>query len=340
MRLFVTGASGWIGAPLVKELLQAGHSVTGLARNADSAQRLEKLGAQAHIGSLQDLDSMRRGAAAADGVVHLAFIHEFTDFSVWQRVSILVRGLLSRNLMGTFAGALALTDRQAIDALGEGLVQSSSQQKDKPFVIVTGTMGLTPGRVGKEQDRSDPAAPGGARSAHEEVALAYASRGLRPCIVRLPPTVHGCGDAGLVPRIIDSSRKAGVVPMIGDGSNRWAAVHRLDAAHLLRLVVEKGKSGARYHGVAEEGVATKDLVAVIAKRLRLPSAQQTETEATKHLEWVAMFWGVDNPANSEWTQRELGWTPTQPTVLDDLDHEYYFEGPRQIKNPKADITRS
>ena len=319
MRVFVTGASGFIGSAVVKELLQAGHQVTGLARSEASAKALLALGAQVHRGSLQDLDSLRSGAAASEGVIHLAFIHAFSDGSVWQRLRVLL-SLLWGGVVTAFVSMLVDTDRAAVEAMGEVLAGSN-----RPLVVAFGTMAMRPGRIATEQDEADPASAGGARGTTEAVVLGLKARGVRACVVRLPPTVHGAGDKAFIPHHIKDARKSKSAAYIGDGSNRWPAVHRLDAAVLFRLVLEKGAAGARYHAVADQGVPFKDVAAVIGRRLNVPAVSVTEKAAEKRLGFLARFFAVDNPVSAAWTQQQLDWKPTQPSLLADLDTPEYYK---------------
>jgi nucleoside-diphosphate-sugar epimerase len=306
MRVFVTGASGWIGSAVVPELIGAGHQVVGLARSDASAAALTAAGAEVHPGTLDDLDSLRTAAAASDGVIHLAFKHDIA-FS------------------GDFQGA-ADADRLAVETFGEALVGS-----DRPFVIASGTLGLAPGRVGTERDGHDldpGVAPliGGAqtRMANAQMTLSLASRGVRSSVVRLPPTVHGDGDHGFVATLIDIARDKGVSGYIGDGSNRWPAVHRLDAAHLFRLALENAPAGSTLHGVADEGVAIRDIADVIGRHLNLPVVAISPEDAAQHFAWLAGFLAADSPASSALTRELLGWQPTHPGLIDDLDHGHYF----------------
>ena len=291
MRVFVTGATGFIGSAIVKELLGAGHQVLGLARSEASAQALTAAGAEVHRGALDDLDSLRRGAAASEGVIHAAFVHDFTQYAT--------------------AGE---TDRHAIEALGEALIGS-----DRSLVITAGVAGFTLGRPATEDD--SPAA--GPRMS-EQTALALAARGVRASVVRLSPSVHDYGDYGFVPTLINIARDKGVAAYVGEGLNRWPAVHRLDAAHLFRLALEKGVAGARYHGVADEGVPLRDLTAVIGQHLNLPVVSKSPEEAADHFGWMGRFVGMDAPASSALTQQRLGWSPTHLSLLAELEQGHYF----------------
>ena len=296
MRVFVTGATGYIGAAVVQELLGAGHQVVGLARSDKSAQALAAAGAEAHRGSLDDLDSLRRGAAAADGVLHLAFVHDFDAYAT--------------------AGE---TDRQAVEALGSALVGSG-----RPLVITSGITVLTPGRLATEDDALDPAAASAPRIPSEEAVQALAQQGVRAAVVRLPPSVHGAGDYAFVPTLINLAREKGVSAYLGDGQNRWPAVHRLDAARLFRLALEQGAAGGRYHGVADEGVPVRQLAELIGRHLHLPVESKPVAEAAAHFGWLGAFLQVDAPASSALTQQRLGWHPTQPGLLADLEQGHYF----------------
>jgi nucleoside-diphosphate-sugar epimerase len=295
MRIFVTGATGFIGSAIVTELLDAGHDVLGLARSDAAAEALDAAGIQAHRGSLQDLDSLRRGAAAADGVIHTAFIHDFSNIA-----------------------ASGETDRVAIEAMGDTLAGSG-----RPLVIASGTALIT-GRVATEADAADPHSAGSHRVASEIATLALASRGVRASVLRLPPTVHGNGDHGFVPALIGIARAKGVSAYVGDGCHRWAAVHRLDAARAFRLALEKGVAGERYHAVADEGVPTRDIAQVIGRHLDIPIRSTSPEEAVGHFGWLGRFFGMDCPASSTETRQRLGWRPRQPGLIPDLDGEHYF----------------
>jgi nucleoside-diphosphate-sugar epimerase len=295
MRVFVTGASGFIGSAVVPELIGAGHQVLGLARSDASAASLAAAGAAVHRGSLDDLDSLRVGAAEADGVIHLAFKHNFPDFT----------------------GAAA-ADLSAVETIGAVLEGSG-----KPFLVTSGTAALTQGRLGTEEDAPEARLP---RVASEHATLALAERGVRASIVRLAPTVHGEGDHGFVPRVIDIARDRGVSAYVGDGANRWPAVHRLDAARLYRLGVEGAPAGSRLHGAGEEGVPFRDIAGVIGRRLNLPVVSIPGEEAEAHFGWLGAFVQIDNPTSSALTRERLGWRPVQPTLIADLEAGHYFGG--------------
>jgi nucleoside-diphosphate-sugar epimerase len=297
MRVFVTGATGFIGSAIVSELIAAGHKVLGLARSAAAAASVAATGADVQRGDLNDLDSLRVGAAASDGVIHTAFVHDFSKLAT--------------------AGE---TDRRAIEAMGSALAGS-----ERPFVITTGMAHLKAGRLATEADTPDTRSTVAHRIASEETALALASRGVRASLVRLPPSVHGDGDHGFVPALIGIARKKGASAYVGDGRNRWPAVHRLDAAHLFRLALEKGSAGARYHGVADEGVPVRDIAEVIGRRLNVPVVAKSPESAPEHFGWLAHFVGIDCPASSAQTQEQLGWRPTQAGLISDLDRARYFE---------------
>lgn len=318
MHVFVTGASGFIGQAVVKELISAGHQVTGLARSADAAQRLSRLGAKAHAGSLHQPETLRSGAAGADGVIHLAFIHGPGDIPLGRRLGLIFGGS-PRRIVDRFGRAITAADRRAIDALAGGL-----EGAGRPLVTVFGTMGMAAGQVATEDEEPDPRSPGWMRSQTEAAVKAWADRGVRATMVRLAPSVHGEGDHGLIPKLIDVARRHKSAGYVGDGENRWSAVHRLDAARLLRLALEEGQAGARYHGVAEEGIPFRHIAELIGQQLSLPPVSLTPREAARRFSWLAPFAAYDNPASSQLTQDRLGWRPTQPGLLADLDHEVYF----------------
>ena len=294
MRVFVTGATGFIGSAIVRELIDAGHQVLGLARSDEGAKSVAAAGADVHRGSLEDLESLRSGAAAADGVIHTAFTHDFNNYA-----------------------PAAEADRRAIETLGAALAGSH-----RPLVVTSGTLLVQrKGPLATEKDAGNRNFP----RKSEEAALAMASRGVNVSIMRLPPSVHGEGDHGFVPALIGIAREKGVSGYIGDGLNRWPAVHRLDAARLYRLALEKGSAGARYHGVADEGVPVRDIAEVIGRQLKVPVVAKSREEAAAHFGWIAPFFGMDGPASSAQTQKQLGWRPTQPGLIPDLDSGHYFE---------------
>jgi len=319
MRVFVTGATGFIGSAIVQELLDNGHEVLGLARSEAAAASLAAAGATSHRGSVEDLDSLRSGAAACDGAIHTAFFHKFSHASRGTRLRVMLAGS-PRNIVPRFLAAMLAADRAAITTIGSALTGP-----DRPFAAAFGTMALSPGRLGTEEDDVDPTAVGGARGATEHAMLELAARGIRASVVRLPPVVHGDGDrAGFLPRMVTVARKNKVSCYAGDGRNRWPAVHRLDAAHLFVQALEKGEAGARYHAVAQEGIPVRDIATVIGRCLELPVASATAKQVTSRFSFLAPFLGADNPTSSTSTKRHLGWEPTRRPLLDDLEHGAYF----------------
>ncbi len=304
MRVFVTGASGWIGSAVVPELLGAGHQVVGLARSDASAAALSAAGAEVQHGTLDDLETLRDAAGGCDGVIHLAFKHEIA-FS------------------GDFQGA-ADADRRAIETFGEALAGT-----DRPLVIASGTLGLAPGRVASERDGREraeqpPISGHATRMDNAQLTLAFASRGIRSSVLRLPPTVHGDGDNGFMAAIVAIAREKRVAGYVGDGSNRWPATHRLDVAQLFRLALEQAPAGSVLHGIAEQGVPIRDVAEVIGRQLEVPVQSISENDAGEHFGWLAGFIGLDSPASSELTRELMGWQPTHPGLIDDLEHDYYF----------------
>ena len=306
MRVFVTGASGWIGSAVVPELIGAGHHVIALARSDASAEALTAAGAEVQLGTLDDLETLRSAASASDGVIHLAFKHDIA-FS------------------GDFQGA-ADADRRAVETFGEALAGS-----DRPFVIASGILGLAPGHVATEDDgrRPDSALPslGGGpqtRMGTAQLTLSLASRGVRSSVLRLSPTVHGEGDNGFMAALVGIARDRGASGYVGDGANRWPAVHRLDAARLFRLALDNAPAGSVLHAVADEGVPIRAIAEVIGRHLDLPVVSISPDDAGGHFAWLAGLVALDSPASSELTRELLGWQPTHPRLIEDLEQGHYF----------------
>jgi nucleoside-diphosphate-sugar epimerase len=308
MRIFVTGASGWIGSAVVPELIGAGHQVVGLARSDASAAALTAAGAEVHRGTLDDLDGLRDAAGSSDGVIHLAFKHDLA-FS------------------GDFQGA-ADADRRAVETFGEALAGS-----EKPLLIASGLLGVTPGHVATERDghgsHAAVATFGGGPQARWETAeftLSLASQGVRSSVVRLPPTNHGDGDNGFIATLVAIARERGVSGYIGDGANRWPAVHRLDSARLFGLALERATAGSTLHAAAEEGVPIREIAEVIGRHLELPVVSISPEDAGEHFTWMGGFLALDAPASGELTRELLDWQPTHPGLIEDLDQGHYFNG--------------
>ena len=294
MRIFLTGATGFVGTAIIKELLSAGHQVLGLTRSDKGVEALTAAGVEPHHGTLEDLDRLRTGAESTDGTIHCGFIHDFSNFAHSCEV-----------------------DRRAIETVGTALAGS-----DRPFLITSGLAGFAPGRLATEEDAPEPNAM--PRALSEGLALGFASRGVRAGVVRLSPSVHDVGDHGFMPMIIGVAREKGVSAYIGEGSNRWAGVHRPDAARLYRLALEKGEPGWRYHGVGDEGVTTRELAEAIGRGLDVPVKSLTAEEAKSHFGWMAHFFGMTLAASNALTRERLGWHPTGPGLLADLDQGHYF----------------
>ncbi|MFJ9785745.1 SDR family oxidoreductase [Amycolatopsis sp. NPDC101161] len=297
MHVFITGGSGLTGPAVVTELLAAGHTVTGLARSDAAAARLEALGATPHPGSLDDLDSLRTGAEAADGVLHMAFGGDFSDLADMTR-----------------------RDRTAIEALGQVLVGSG-----KPFVSTSGTLVMPAGRESTERDEPDTAGLAAFRIAGERACLDFAGQGVRASVVRLAPTVHGPGDHGFIAWLVDTARKSGQSAYVGDGANRWPAVHRLDAAVVFRLALETAPAGSVLHATAEN-VPFRSIAETVGRGLGLPVVSLTPEEAAGHFvsPFIAAAYGLDAPVSSRLTRELLGWSPRHPTLLDDVANGDYL----------------
>ena len=297
MRVFMTGGSGFVGSAVTRQLIERGHTVTGLARSDASAAALEATGAAVLRGDLKDLDALAAGARSAEGVIHCGFIHDFTNFA-----------------------ASVETDRYAITALGEALAGTG-----RPFLVTSGIGLLPQGRLLTEDDDAVTAGPAALRGASDRLALEFVARDVRVGLIRLPPSVHGDGDHGLVPIFIGFARKAGVAAYVGSGENRWSAVHRDDAAGVYVRALENGAAGARYHAVADQGSPFRDIVAVIGRKLGVPTVSISPEEAADRFgEWLGGVAQFDVPALAEVTRERLGWQPTGPSLLDDLEHGTYF----------------
>lgn len=294
MKVFVTGATGFIGTAIVQELINAGHEVLGLARSEASAQKLTNAGAEVHRGDLEDIESLRSGAAAADGVIHVGFVHDFSRLQEICRI-----------------------DKTAIETIGDILAGSN-----RPFIVASGTALVSPGQVATEEILP-PVNPGWPR-ASEQTADEVATKGVRASAIRLSPSVHGLDDKhGFVPILVNIAREKGVSAYIGDGTNRWNAVHRLDAARLFRLALENENPAPRYHASAEEAITVKSIAEAIGKELNLPVVSIAPEAAAEHFGWFAQMAAIDCPASSKWTQQALNWKPTGPALLEDIANGIY-----------------
>ena len=293
MRVFVTGAAGFIGTAVTQELIAHGHEVLGLARSDANAAALERAGAKVHRGDLNDLDSLRDGARRTDGTIHLAFIHDFSKFEENGQI-----------------------DKRAIEAMGAVL-----EGTNKPFIVTSGVLVVAPGKVATETDPANPHLP----RFSETAGLAFAERGVRAMAVRLPQVHGGDGKCGLVNWLLTIAREKGVSAYLGDGGNRWAGAHRADVARLYRLALENGKAGASYHAVGDEGVAARDIAEIIGRHLDVPVASITPEQVGAHFGWLAMFTGRDGVASSALTQEWLGWKPVQIGMIADISRPGYFD---------------
>ncbi|WP_367867022.1 SDR family oxidoreductase [Pedobacter sp. WC2423] len=299
MRVFVTGATGFVGTAIVQELLNAGHQVLGLARSAASAKKLTDAGAEVHRGDLEDLDSLRSGATQADGVIHAGFIHDFTRFA-----------------------EVCEVDKIAIETIGRILAGS-----DRPFIVTSGTALISPGKLATE-NIIPPVNPDWPR-ASEQTADAVAVSGIRAATVRLSPSVHGDEDKhGFIPILVNIAKEKGVSAYVGEGQNRWNAVHRLDAAHLFRLALENATSGARYHASAEEAITVKTIAEAIGKQLNIPIISVAPEVAAEHFGWFSHMAAIDCPTSSQWTQEHLNWHPTNVSLLTDIENGIYTNAGR------------
>lgn len=297
MRIFVTGATGFVGSAVVKELMSAGHEVIGLARSDAAAKSLVAAGAKVHKGDLEDFESLRSGAASVDAVIHTAFNHDFSEFK-----------------------ANCETDRRVIELFGSVLAGS-----ERPL-IVTSAIGILPqGHLATEETVPASGQAAHPRAASEEAAVMAGRNGVRASVIRLAPTVHGEDDHNFIPTLIRLAKDKGISAYVGNGSNRWPAVHRLDAARLFRLVLEKGATGSRYHAVAEEGIPFREIAGVIGRQLNMPVVSVTPEEAQNHFGWSVNFASMDIPASSQLTREQLAWRPAQPGLIQDLSLPHYFE---------------
>jgi nucleoside-diphosphate-sugar epimerase len=299
MRVFVTGASGWIGSATVDELLAAGHEVTGLARSAASAAALQHKGVQVRRGDLDDLASIRAGAEAAEAVIHLANKHDWSN-----------------------PAASAGAERAAVQTIGDALAGTG-----RPFLLASGVAGLVQGQPATEEHPSPFHGPDSPRGGSENLALGFVDHGVHTVSLRFAPTVHGTGDHGFIATIAAVAREKGVSGYPGDGTNRWAAVHVSDAARLVALGLEKAPAGARLHAVAEEGVPTRDIAEAIGRALGLPAASIAPDDVPGHFGWIGTFFGMDLAATSTATRELLGWAPAGPTLIEDLAGGAYSAGP-------------
>jgi nucleoside-diphosphate-sugar epimerase len=321
MRVFVTGATGFIGFAVVKELIAAGHQVIGLARSEASGKKLLDAGAQVQIGNVEDLDALRRAASRSEGAIHTAFYHKISHIPFGIRMGVFLGGAPG-GIFQRFITAAVSADRRAIETIASAL-----PGKGSPLVATFGTLAMRPGVLAVEDDTydHDPSSFGLMRARNEDLLQEWASRGLRTSAIRLAPVVHGPGAYGLISRLIPAARKNKESAYVGDGSNRWPAVHQLDAARLYRLALESGPAGGTYHGVAEEGITLREIAEVLGQRLRVPAASIPAGQAARRFSFLAAAVSFDNPASSQLTQQRLGWRPKEIGLLADLAQSEYIQ---------------
>lgn len=319
MRVLVTGATGLIGFAVVNELLAAGHEVTGLARSAASGKKLAEAGARVQVGTIEDLDCLRRSASVAEGVIHTAYYHKLSHMPLGTRLRVLLGGAPS-GIFKRFMDAAVATDRRAIQTMGAAL------DKGCPLVATFGTLAMKPGKLATEDETYDhsPTAFGVGRASTEDTLQELAARGLRTSAIRLPPIVHGSRAFGLANLLIPLARKKKASAYVSDGKNRWPSVNYLDAARLFRLAFENGPAGGTYHGVDEEGIPFRDIAAVIGRRLHVPVVSKTPAEAAKYFGMIAQAVPMDNPTSSKLTRERLGWAPQHIRLLEDLEQTDVF----------------
>jgi nucleoside-diphosphate-sugar epimerase len=320
MRVFVTGATGFIGFAIVKELIAHGHQVTGLARTAESGKKLTAAGARLLLGSVEDLDLLRGAAADADGAIHTAFYHKISHIPFGKRMGVFLGGAPT-GIVQRFMMSAVETDRLALKTIGQVFAGT-----DRPLAAPFATMALKPGRLATEDQSYDPTFFAAPRATTEDLLQKLAASGVRTSAIRLPPIVHGAGDQGFAPMLITTARKKKESGYVGDGLNRWPSVHRFDAARLFRLALESGPKGGTYHGVAEEGIPFRDIAELIGRHLKVPVVSKTAEQAKKQFTFLAEFVAKDNPTSSKSTQERLGWQPSHSGLLTDLDQEDYFKG--------------